>query len=134
MNVIQTRTKINRDSQVQKMVCLLSRAHKDSSQIVTLTSRLTLINWPISQLINQSFLVLVFQAVTRMVVPQLVAMCAIVLGYAFFDILLLMLCGRCAGIEHFIVEILDRLPDMELIINVQDYPKVRQSVNYILRF
>jgi protein glucosyltransferase len=31
---------------------------------------------------------------------------------------------RCAGIEHFIVEILDRLPDMELIINVQDYPKV----------
>ncbi|XP_053169093.1 protein O-glucosyltransferase 1 isoform X2 [Hemicordylus capensis] len=32
--------------------------------------------------------------------------------------------ARCSGVEHFILEIIDRLPDMEMIINVRDYPQV----------
>lgn len=32
--------------------------------------------------------------------------------------------SRCQGIEHFILEIIDQLPDMDLIINVRDYPQV----------
>ena len=31
---------------------------------------------------------------------------------------------RCSGVEHFILKLIDRLPDMELVINVHDYPKV----------
>ena len=31
---------------------------------------------------------------------------------------------RCKGIEHFILSIIDQLPNMEVIINVFDYPKV----------
>ena len=30
---------------------------------------------------------------------------------------------RCSGVEHFILEIIDDLPDMELGINVHDWPK-----------
>ncbi|XP_025108187.1 protein O-glucosyltransferase 1-like [Pomacea canaliculata] len=30
---------------------------------------------------------------------------------------------RCSGVEHFILEIIDRLPDLELLINVHDYPQ-----------
>ncbi|KAK7494005.1 hypothetical protein BaRGS_00014887 [Batillaria attramentaria] len=29
---------------------------------------------------------------------------------------------RCSGVEHFILEIINKLPDMELLINVHDYP------------
>ncbi|XP_029433698.1 protein O-glucosyltransferase 1 [Rhinatrema bivittatum] len=32
--------------------------------------------------------------------------------------------ARCSGVEHFILEIIDRLPDMEMVINVRDYPQV----------
>lgn len=32
--------------------------------------------------------------------------------------------SRCQGIEHFILEIIDKLPNMDLIINVRDYPQV----------
>lgn len=32
--------------------------------------------------------------------------------------------SRCSGIEYFLLEIIDRLPDMELIINTRDYPQV----------
>ncbi|XP_069491806.1 protein O-glucosyltransferase 1 [Ambystoma mexicanum] len=32
--------------------------------------------------------------------------------------------ARCSGVEHFILEIIDRLPDMEFVINVRDYPQV----------
>ncbi|XP_054829931.1 protein O-glucosyltransferase 1 [Eublepharis macularius] len=32
--------------------------------------------------------------------------------------------ARCSGIEHFILEIIDHLPDMELMVNVRDYPQV----------
>jgi len=31
---------------------------------------------------------------------------------------------RCKGIEHFILEIIGKLPDMEMRINVKDYPQV----------
>ena len=31
---------------------------------------------------------------------------------------------RCSGVEHFILQHLPELPDMEMIINVFDYPKV----------
>lgn len=32
--------------------------------------------------------------------------------------------GRCSGVEHFILEVIGRLPDMEMVINVRDYPQV----------
>ncbi|XP_060888675.1 protein O-glucosyltransferase 1 [Labrus mixtus] len=32
--------------------------------------------------------------------------------------------SRCSGVEHFILEVIDRLPDMEMVINVRDYPQV----------
>ncbi|CAL1529373.1 unnamed protein product [Lymnaea stagnalis] len=31
---------------------------------------------------------------------------------------------RCSGVEHFILEIMSELPDMEIIINVKDWPQV----------
>lgn len=31
---------------------------------------------------------------------------------------------RCNGVEHFILKMIDKLPDMEMIINVHDYPQV----------
>ena len=38
---------------------------------------------------------------------------------------------RCKGIEHFLLQIMDQLPDVEMIINVRDYPQVR--CNYRVR-
>jgi len=35
-------------------------------------------------------------------------------------------CDRCSGVEHFILEIIDALPDMELLINVHDYPQANR--------
>ncbi|XP_049426509.1 protein O-glucosyltransferase 1 [Epinephelus fuscoguttatus] len=32
--------------------------------------------------------------------------------------------ARCSGVEHFILEVIDRLPDMEMVVNVRDYPQV----------
>ncbi|XP_037552281.1 protein O-glucosyltransferase 1 [Nematolebias whitei] len=32
--------------------------------------------------------------------------------------------ARCSGVEHFILELIDRLPDVELVVNVRDYPQV----------
>jgi len=32
-------------------------------------------------------------------------------------------CCRCTGVEHFILELINVLPDMELLINVHDYPQ-----------
>ncbi|KAM6958463.1 protein O-glucosyltransferase 1 [Tautogolabrus adspersus] len=32
--------------------------------------------------------------------------------------------SRCSGVEHFLLEVIDRLPDMEMVINVRDYPQV----------
>lgn len=31
---------------------------------------------------------------------------------------------RCSGVEHFILEVIDRLPDVEMVVNVRDYPQV----------
>lgn len=32
--------------------------------------------------------------------------------------------ARCAGIEHFIFELLPKLPDTEMIINTRDWPQI----------
>ncbi|XP_070786948.1 protein O-glucosyltransferase 1 [Enoplosus armatus] len=32
--------------------------------------------------------------------------------------------ARCSGVEHFILEMIDRLPDLEMVVNVRDYPQV----------
>lgn len=39
-------------------------------------------------------------------------------------ILCFCLANRCSGVEHFILEVIHRLPDMEMVINVRDYPQV----------
>jgi len=31
--------------------------------------------------------------------------------------------ARCAGIEHFLLKIIDNLSDMDLVINTRDYPQ-----------
>lgn len=33
---------------------------------------------------------------------------------------------RCSGIEHFIVDVLKDLPDMEMVINVRDWPQTQK--------
>nr|XP_002126603.1 protein O-glucosyltransferase 1 [Ciona intestinalis] len=38
--------------------------------------------------------------------------------------------SRCSGIEHFILEIINDLPDMELGINVHDWPQVMKHSPY----
>ncbi|KAM9454457.1 protein O-glucosyltransferase 1 [Clarias gariepinus] len=40
--------------------------------------------------------------------------------------------ARCSGVEHFILKVIDRLPDMEMIINVRDYPQVPSWVQPVL--
>jgi hypothetical protein len=32
--------------------------------------------------------------------------------------------ARCAGVEHFIIELLPKLPDLELVINMHDWPQI----------
>ncbi|KAL6115493.1 poglut1 [Pungitius sinensis] len=32
--------------------------------------------------------------------------------------------ARCSGVEHFVLEVIDRLPDLEMVVNVRDYPQV----------
>ncbi|XP_005744285.1 protein O-glucosyltransferase 1 isoform X1 [Pundamilia nyererei] len=32
--------------------------------------------------------------------------------------------ARCSGVEHFILEVIDKLPDLEMVVNVRDYPQV----------
>lgn len=44
----------------------------------------------------------------------------LLLVYKFIQVLL---SHRCTGVEHFILEIIKDLPDMELGINVHDWPK-----------
>lgn len=39
---------------------------------------------------------------------------------------------RCSGVEHFIHEIINRLPDMEMVINVRDYPQVPKWMKPII--
>ena len=40
---------------------------------------------------------------------------------------------RCKGVEHFILELIDNLPDMEMRINVRDYPQVRSELKLLLQ-
>ncbi|EFA03548.1 O-glucosyltransferase rumi homolog [Tribolium castaneum] len=35
--------------------------------------------------------------------------------------------ARCAGIEHFLLKLLPKLPDMELIINTRDWPQIHKD-------
>ncbi|KAK8407731.1 hypothetical protein O3P69_002347 [Scylla paramamosain] len=35
--------------------------------------------------------------------------------------------SRCSGIEHFILKVIDKLPDMEMVINTRDWPQAPQS-------
>lgn len=37
--------------------------------------------------------------------------------------------SRCQGIEHFLLELIDQLPNMDLVINVRDYPQVGKYYN-----
>lgn len=39
-------------------------------------------------------------------------------------ILCFCLIDRCSGVEHFLLAVIRRLPDMEMVINVRDYPQV----------
>ncbi|XP_077577575.1 protein O-glucosyltransferase 1 [Stigmatopora nigra] len=32
--------------------------------------------------------------------------------------------ARCSGVEHFILEVIDQLPDLEMVVNVRDYPQM----------
>lgn len=36
---------------------------------------------------------------------------------------------RCSGVEHFILQLIDSLPDMEMVVNVRDYPQVPKWVD-----
>ncbi|XP_054655679.1 protein O-glucosyltransferase 1 isoform X2 [Dunckerocampus dactyliophorus] len=36
--------------------------------------------------------------------------------------------ARCSGVEHFLLELIDRLPDVEMVVNVRDYPQVPKWV------
>ena len=41
--------------------------------------------------------------------------------------LVVCVCCSCSGVEHFILEIIDKLPNMEFLLNTHDYP---QSVKH----
>nr|XP_047927629.1 protein O-glucosyltransferase 1 [Anser cygnoides] len=40
--------------------------------------------------------------------------------------------ARCSGVEHFLQGIINRLPDMEMVINVRDYPQVPKWMKPII--
>ncbi|KAG9348801.1 hypothetical protein JZ751_029118 [Albula glossodonta] len=40
--------------------------------------------------------------------------------------------ARCSGVEHFILQVIDGLPDVEMVINVRDYPQVPHWVQPVL--
>uniref|UniRef100_A0A8C2G3S2 Protein O-glucosyltransferase 1-like n=1 Tax=Cyprinus carpio TaxID=7962 RepID=A0A8C2G3S2_CYPCA len=40
--------------------------------------------------------------------------------------------ARCSGVEHFILKVIDRLADLEVVINVRDYPQVPGWVQPVL--
>ncbi|XP_068766359.1 protein O-glucosyltransferase 1 isoform X2 [Struthio camelus] len=40
--------------------------------------------------------------------------------------------ARCSGVEHFLLGIISRLPDMEMVINVRDYPQVPKWMKPII--
>lgn len=40
--------------------------------------------------------------------------------------------ARCSGVEHFLLELLPDLPDMEMVINVRDYPQVPRWMSPVI--
>ncbi|XP_063812965.1 protein O-glucosyltransferase 1 isoform X2 [Pseudophryne corroboree] len=40
--------------------------------------------------------------------------------------------ARCSGVEHFLLQLLPHLPDMEILINVRDYPQVPQWMTPVI--
>lgn len=38
--------------------------------------------------------------------------------------------ARCSGIEHFILELLPKLPDIELVINTRDWPQIHKGFGH----
>ncbi|ROI37043.1 Protein O-glucosyltransferase 1 [Anabarilius grahami] len=40
--------------------------------------------------------------------------------------------ARCSGVEHFILKVINRLPNLEMVINVRDYPQVPGWVQPVL--
>uniref|UniRef100_A0A1A7W7D0 Protein O-glucosyltransferase 1 n=2 Tax=Iconisemion striatum TaxID=60296 RepID=A0A1A7W7D0_9TELE len=51
-----------------------------------------------------------------------------IIGHKLFRESNCMFPARCSGVEHFILELIDRLPDVEMVVNVRDYPQVPQWV------
>ncbi|XP_072240131.1 protein O-glucosyltransferase 1 [Leuresthes tenuis] len=47
-----------------------------------------------------------------------------IIGHKLFREHNCMFPARCSGVEHFILEVIDRLPDLEMVVNVRDYPQV----------
>lgn len=37
--------------------------------------------------------------------------------------------GRCEGVEYFLLKVIDELPDLELVINIRDWPQVPMGPN-----
>ncbi|NP_001008114.1 protein O-glucosyltransferase 1 precursor [Xenopus tropicalis] len=40
--------------------------------------------------------------------------------------------ARCSGVEHFLLELLPDLPDMDLVVNVRDYPQVPRWMDPVI--
>uniref|UniRef100_A0A1A8HXC1 Protein O-glucosyltransferase 1 n=2 Tax=Nothobranchius TaxID=28779 RepID=A0A1A8HXC1_NOTKU len=51
-----------------------------------------------------------------------------IIGHKLFRDSNCMFPARCSGVEHFLLEMIDRLPDVEMVVNVRDYPQVPQWV------
>ncbi|XP_057191972.1 protein O-glucosyltransferase 1 isoform X2 [Triplophysa rosa] len=55
-----------------------------------------------------------------------------IIGHKLYREQSCMFLARCSGIEHFILKVIDRLPDLEVVINVRDYPQVPRWVQPVL--
>ncbi len=61
----------------------------------------------------------------------MILLCVCVYMRMFYIRHLSFLC-RCSGVEHFILKVVNRLPDFEVVINVRDYPQVPGWVQPVL--
>ncbi|XP_056620188.1 protein O-glucosyltransferase 1 [Triplophysa dalaica] len=55
-----------------------------------------------------------------------------IIGHKLYREQSCMFLARCSGVEHFILKVIDRLPDLEVVINVRDYPQVPRWVQPVL--
>lgn len=39
---------------------------------------------------------------------------------------------RCSGVEHFLLKLVDDLPNMEFVVNVQDYPQAPKHSSVLI--